>query len=91
MATRLTKDEYNDAQQIAATVTGYDPQNSAIRGQKTLEILQVVITDIDNQNYTAARQTLELLQRREAFNAIRGDQVKSRIRAKQATASTSSN
>jgi hypothetical protein len=84
--TRLTKDEYNECAETAAAVTGYDPANSAIRGAKTLQILQTTITDIRNGNTAIALETLELLQKREAFNAIRGDQVKSRIRAKEQAA-----
>ena len=76
----LTKEEWNDVRGLAATVTGYDPVNSPIKGQTTIQLLQSMKKLIDGADDAGALLIIDELVRREAYNTFIGVESKKRRR-----------
>lgn len=84
---KLDKTEWDAVKDLATTLTGYDPDGSAIKGKKTMEVLTTVLAAIKGGDYVEAERLVELLMHREAFNTMVGIEGKNRRRSKARSAS----
>lgn len=85
MATPLPKlsvTEWHDVKDLASTISSYAPGVSRIRGQTTIQVLTSIKAEIDNGQFLAAGDLVDILMRREAYNAYVGIEGKRRRQAK---------
>ena len=80
---RLTKEQWDDVRDLAATVTGYTGSASIIHGQTTPQIVRRALAHIDTGDYGEATDLLNALILREAFNTFVGVEAKKRLKAQQ--------
>lgn len=82
----LDSAEWKSVKDYARMLSGYDPDHSVIKGKKTIEIIQTVKDLILVGDNTSAIDMLDVLLKREAYNALIGVEGKNRRRMKVHTA-----
>lgn len=96
---RLTEDDWKDIKETATTLTGYDPEQSGIKGQTTVQLMKQTTEQISNalgdipsdpatasNILTDVHRTLMQLMRREAYNRVIGEQKRDKMAAAQKSA-----
>jgi hypothetical protein len=90
---KLSQDDWKDIKDTATTISGYDPENSAIKGMTTIDLMKQIrdvlteaTSEVAQGNTMNATDLIgeaftkaTLLMRREAYNRVIGEQKRDKM------------
>ena len=90
---KLTQDDWKDIKETATTISGYDPENSPIKGKTTVELMAIVRNHLTDgmaatargdateatEQMAAAYELATYLKNRETYNRVVGEEKRDRM------------